>query len=308
MDNEEYHIPVLLNEVLDSLDIENKKLIVDGTLGGAGHTTAMLKANKKLNIIGFDRDPEAVKFSKNRTSEFGDRIKIVNQNFKTITEYLKDNGIKADGILLDLGVSSHQIDDEARGFSFRFDSKLDMRMNQNDGLSAFEVVNEYTEEDLANVIYNYGEERLSRKIAKDIVANRPVETTFKLKQIVEDCVKRFNIKEVRSSVQRVFQAIRIEVNAELDDLNKFILSLPDVLNSGARISIITFHSLEDRIVKQAFADLCTNCICPPSLPVCVCNHKAKAKYISKKPIIAGGTELAGNSRASSAKLRVIEII
>ena len=306
--SETYHVPVLFNEVLQSLNIKDGFTFVDGTLGGGGHTEGILNSAKNVKVIAFDRDKEAITFSKKRLEKYGDNVLYIHSNYKEITNYLKTTGQKVDGILLDLGVSSHQIDDEKRGFSFRMDSKLDMRMNQEDDLTAYDIVNNYKEEDLANIIYNYGEDRLSRKIAKAIVYNRPIETTFKLKEVVEACVKKFNSKEISSSVQRVFQAIRIEVNNELNGLKELFLSFPDVVNSGGRVAIITFHSLEDRIVKQAFQELATNCICPPKIPVCVCNHKAKAKIVTKKPIVATIEEQKSNSRSTSAKLRVIEIL
>lgn len=306
--SETYHIPVLFNEVLQSLNIKDGFTFVDGTLGGGGHTEGILNSAKNVKVIAFDRDKEAITFSKKRLEKYGDNVTYIHSNYKEITNYLKTTGQKVDGILLDLGVSSHQIDDEKRGFSFRMDSKLDMRMNQEDNLTAYDIVNNYKEEDLADIIYNYGEDRLSRKIAKAIVYNRPIETTFKLKEVVESCVKKFNSKEISSSVQRVFQAIRIEVNNELNGLKELFLSFPDVVNSGGRVAIITFHSLEDRIVKQAFQELATNCICPPKIPICVCNHKAKAKIVTKKPIVATTEEQKSNSRSTSAKLRVIEIL
>lgn len=306
--SETYHVPVLFNEVLQSLNIKDGFTFVDGTLGGGGHTEGILNSAKNVKVIAFDRDKEAITFSKKRLEKYGDNVLYIHSNYKEITNYLKRTGQKVDGILLDLGVSSHQIDDEKRGFSFRMDSKLDMRMNQEDDLTAYDIVNNYKEEDLANIIYNYGEDRLSRKIAKAIVYNRPIETTFKLKEVVEACVKKFNSKEISSSVQRVFQAIRIEVNNELNGLKELFLSFPEVVNSGGRVAIITFHSLEDRIVKQAFQELATNCICPPKIPVCVCNHKAKAKIVTKKPIVATIEEQKSNSRSTSAKLRVIEIL
>lgn len=303
-----YHIPVLLEEVIEGLNLKDKAVFVDGTLGGAGHSSNILARYNSIKLIAFDRDVEAIKFSKNRLKDFERRVTYNHLNYKEMPNVLESLDIKADAILLDLGVSSHQIDDETRGFSFRFNSLLDMRMNTNDGLTAYMVVNEYSEERLANVIYNYGEERLSRKIAHDIVLNRPVKTTFELKDIVEKCVSRFNKREVKSSIQRVFQAIRIEVNDELNGLYELILRLPSVMNKGGRLAIITFHSLEDRIVKQAFSELSTNCICPPSLPICICKHIAKGKLVNKKPITASKEELENNSRSSCAKLRIIEII
>ena len=305
---EDYHIPVLKDEVISGLNLDGKSLFVDGTLGGAGHTIEVLKTYKNVKVLGFDRDAEAIEYSKKKLQDFNGRIEFYNQNFKEIPQTLTKLGKKADAILLDLGVSSHQLDDQSRGFSFRFDSALDMRMTQNQGLSAYDVVNGYSETALADCIYNYGEERLSRQIASDIIKQRPVETTFQLKQIIENCVARYNKREVKSSIQRVFQAIRIEVNGELDGLYELLINLASVTNKFGRIAVITFHSLEDRIVKNAFKELSTNCICPPNIPVCVCGHKAVAKIINKKPIIASKEELTKNTRSSSAKLRIIEIL
>lgn len=305
---ESYHNPVLKEEVVQGLNLEDKTLFVDGTLGGAGHSSLVLERYPKIRELAFDRDKEAIEFSKSRLSGFGERVEYFNTNFREIVKVLNEKNLKADGILLDLGVSSHQIDDSSRGFSFRFSGPLDMRMNKSQTLTASDVVNGYSEEKLADIIYMYGEERLSRQIAKQIVLNRPVNSTEELKTIVENCVTRFNKREVKSSIQRVFQAIRIEVNAELDGLYEFILSLAEVTKSGGRIAIITFHSLEDRIVKRAFNELSIGCICPPEIPICVCGHQPKAKLINKKPITAESEELLLNSRSSSAKLRIIEIL
>ena len=306
MDN--YHIPVLLEEVIEGLNLKDGSTFVDGTLGGAGHSSEILARYNNIRLIAFDRDKEAIEHSKKRLQAYEKQISLNHTNYKNIPTVLEGKDLKVDAILLDLGVSSHQIDDSSRGFSFRFDGVLDMRMNTDETLTASMVVNEYSEEQLANVIYNYGEERLSRKIAKDIVQARPVETTLQLKEIVEKCVSRYNRREVKSSIQRVFQAIRIEVNDELNGLYDLIIDLPNYLNKGGRMAIITFHSLEDRIVKQAFNELSTNCVCPPNIPICVCGHKAKAKLINKKPIVAKNEELKLNSRSSCAKLRVLEKI
>ena len=304
----EYHIPVLYNEVIDGLNLRPDTIIVDGTLGGGGHTELILNSNKTIKVVGVDRDQEAIKFTENRLKKFKSRLKIVHSNFKEIVNILTDLNIKADGVLLDLGVSSHQIDDENRGFSFRFDSELDMRMDKTQEFSAKEVVNNYTESQLVEIFSTYGEEKYSKRVAKGIIARRPISTTFELKSAITDVVDKINRKESPNSVQRVFQAIRIEVNAELTKLYDFIVSLPAVLNKGARIAIISFHSLEDRIVKRAFNELTTECVCPPRIPVCVCGHKAKAKHITRKPITATKDELAANPRSAPAKLRVVEII
>lgn len=303
-----YHVPVLYREVIDGLNIKKNGLIIDGTLGGGGHTELILSQNKSVKVIAFDRDSEAINFATKRLEKYKSRFSAVHSNFKNMVKVLKEKNIKADGVLLDLGVSSHQIDDPARGFSFRFDSALDMRMDTTDELTARDVVNHYKEEKLVQILSEYGEERYSKRVARGIVSARPINSTGELKRAVEDVVNKINKKETASSVQRVFQAIRIEVNHELDNLYDLIVSLPEILNKGARIAIIAFHSLEDRIVKRAFSELTTECVCPPKIPVCVCGHKRKASSITRKPITASEEELSHNSRSSCAKLRIVEII
>lgn len=303
-----YHVPVLYREVLEGLNVRKNSLIVDGTLGGGGHTELILNTNKSVNVIAFDRDVEAINFASKRLKKFGKRFNAIHSNFKEMVRVLKEQNIKADGVLLDLGVSSHQIDDPSRGFSFRFDSELDMRMDKNEELTAKDVVNNYKEERLVQILSEYGEERYSKRVARGIISARPINSTGELKKAVEDVVNKINKKETASSVQRVFQAIRIEVNHELENLYDMIVSLPEILNSGARIAIISFHSLEDRIVKRAFNELTTECVCPPRIPICVCGHKKKASLITRKPITASEDELKNNSRSSCAKLRIVEII
>ena len=302
------HIPVLPQETIDGLNLTHNKLIVDGTVGGGGHSNLILSHNPSTKVIAFDRDIEALNSAKERLKSFGERVTFVHNNFKSVIEYLEDNQIKIDGILLDLGVSSYQLDNEERGFSFRFDSALDMRMDKDQEKSAYEVVNLYSEQKLVDIFFTYGEEKFSRNIAKNIVKNRPVKTTGELKKIIEESVFSKSPKEKQASVQRIFQAIRIEVNAELDGLGEMIEQLPNFMNNGARIAIISFHSLEDRIVKNAFAKMAKDCLCPPELPKCVCGHKKSGKIITKKPIIASAEEQKNNSRSTCAKLRVFEII
>lgn len=304
----EYHIPVLYNEVISGLNLRPNTLVVDGTLGGGGHTELILKSNDTIKLISIDRDLEAIHYTSERLKNYSPRLEIVHSNFKEIVNILEARQLKADGILLDLGVSSHQIDDEERGFSFRFDAKLDMRMDKTQEKTAYDVVNNYSEENLVQIFSEYGEEKFSKRVARGIVLNRPIETTFQLKNAITAIVEKINKKEALNSVQRVFQAIRIEVNEELSKLYDFIVSLPQVLNKGARVAIISFHSLEDRIVKRAFNELTTECICPPQIPICVCGHKAKAKHITRKPITASEQELLINPRSRSAKLRIVEII
>lgn len=303
-----YHVPVLPKEVIDSLNLKPNTIVVDGTLGGAGHTSLILKTNSSIKVIGVDRDTEALEYSRKRLGKDAKRVTFIHSNYKRLPEVLEELKIKVDGVLLDLGVSSHQIDEAGRGFSFKKDASLDMRMDKTQEFCAKDVVNDYSEEDLVKIFSSYGEEKFSKRIAKGIVNNRPIQTTFELVNTIKGVVDKINPKESASSVQRVFQAIRIEVNDELNGLYDLILQLPQYMNKGARLSIISFHSLEDRIVKLAFNELTTNCICPPRIPICVCGHKAKAKHITRKPIIATEDELKINSRSKPAKLRVVEII
>ena len=305
---ETYHIPVLPKEVIESLNLKSDQVVLDGTLGGAGHTSLILSANKSIKVIAFDRDEEAIAFSKKRLGKDAKRVTFIHSNYKQIPEVLKTMDVKVDGLLLDLGVSSHQIDEASRGFSFKKDSILDMRMDKSQDFSAMNVVNEYEEDELVRIFSSYGEEKFSKRIAKGVVQNRPISTTLELVDVIKGVVDKINPRESMSSVQRVFQAIRIEVNDELNGLYDLIVSFPEVMNKGARLSIISFHSLEDRIVKLAFNELCTSCICPPRIPVCMCGHEAKAKHITRKPIIATEEELTINSRSKPAKLRVVEIL
>lgn len=302
------HTPVLLDECIDGLNIKPNGIYVDGTLGGAGHSLHIVEKLKSGKLIAIDKDETALSVSKQRLKNFNNVtfVKSDFKNFKNILENLQIE--KVDGILLDLGVSSHQIDTPERGFSYRFDGKLDMRMDRASGISAEDVVNNYSESDLSRIIYTYGEESFARKIAQKIVEERkkqPITTTMQLKQIVEDAIpKKFHGQG--SVCKKTFQAIRIEVNSELDRLDVVLKDMAEKLNSGGRLCVITFHSLEDRIVKNVFKELSTNCICDKSIPVCVCNHKATVKLVNKKPITASASELKQNKRSSSAKLRIIE--
>lgn len=297
------HIPVLLNQTVESFNLQNGDWFLDATLGGAGHAKAILSRNPQLNkYIGFDQDQEAIAAAKKNLKSFKN-VEYVNQNFVNAPQYLE--GKQFGGILADIGVSSHQIDTPERGFSFNKNGKLDMRMNLKNEFSAYSVINGYSEKSLADIIYKYGEEKDSRKIAAAIVKarqNKPIETTLQLQQIVANA----SFKKPMDAVQKTFQAIRIEVNDELEVLKEFITGAFKMLRSGGRLAIITFHSLEDRIVKNAFADLCKGCICPPSFPVCVCGHKPEGKLITKKPITATNEQIKENPRCACAKLRVIE--
>ncbi len=304
------HVPVLLREVLEGLNLGNDKIYVDCTIGGAGHSEKILENTKNSMLIGIDQDEDAILASTKRLEKYKSRVKIVRSNFANIKNVLESLNVdKVDGILADLGVSSHQIDTASRGFSFRFDSELDMRMDKSQSLSAKNVVNEYSEEKLKHIFKDFGEEKFASSIARKIVMERkkePIETTKQLEKIILSAVPRYKGNDGSSNVQRTFQAIRIEVNHELDILENFIRDAESVLNPGGRLVIITFHSLEDRIVKQTFKDLATGCICPSDFPVCVCHRKPKVKIVTNHPITATTEELETNRRSASAKLRVIE--
>lgn len=304
------HVPVLLREVLEGLNLGNDKIYVDCTIGGAGHSEKILENTKNSMLIGIDQDEDAILASTKRLEKYKSRVKIVRSNFANIKNVLESLNVdKVDGILADLGVSSHQIDTASRGFSFRFDSELDMRMDKSQSLSAKNVVNEYSEEKLKHIFKDFGEEKFASSIARKIVIERkkePIETTKQLEKIILSAVPRYKGNDGSSNVQRTFQAIRIEVNHELDILENFIRDAESVLNPGGRLVIITFHSLEDRIVKQTFKDLATGCICPSDFPVCVCHRKPKVKIVTNHPITAITEELETNRRSASAKLRVIE--
>lgn len=302
------HKPVLLSQTLEALNIKQNGIYVDGTVGGGGHSIEILKKASGIKLIAIDRDKEALNAAKKRLSNYENQIVFIHDNYKNIPDILNELNLKADGILLDLGVSSYQIDNNARGFSFKHDAELDMRMNQSQNFSAKNVVNEWSEEELFKIISTYGEEKFAYKISKEIVKNRPVNTTTELANIIDKALPLYKGRDLNSTLQRVFQAIRIEVNDELEGLNNLILKLPSVMNNSGRIAIISFHSLEDRIVKQAFKELSRECICPPSLPICVCNHKSKGKTITNKPIIATNEEIKENSRSTSAKLRIFETV
>ena len=304
------HIPVLLNEVIEGLNIKKNGIYIDGTLGGAGHS---LEICKKLSpqgrLIGIDRDVEALACAKEKLKQY-DNVKFVNDNHQNIKQILSDleiNGV--DGILLDLGVSSYQIDEISRGFSYMNDAPLDMRMDKSQTLTAEEVINTYKEEDLAKIIYEYGEEKFSKKIARRICELREIEkidTTAKLAAIVEECVPY--IKGQGHPEKRTFQAIRIEVNNEIEPLYGAVTDCIDALNPGGRLCIITFHSLEDRCVKNAYTDALGKCTCPKDLPYCICKKIVKGKIVNKKPILPTDKEQELNSRSRSAKLRIFEKI
>ena len=305
-----HHVSVLLNECIDGLNIKPDGIYVDGTLGGAGHSSRIAARLTTGRLIGIDRDPVALKAAGERLAPYADRVTLVHSNFCDMAQVLEDLNIPGvDGILLDLGVSSPQLDDGARGFSYMADAPLDMRMNSNDSLSAETVVNTWSQEELKRILYNYGEERYAPQIAAAICrrrAEKTIETTLKLVDIIRSAMPPAALREKQHPAKRSFQAIRIAVNDELGAVEKIMEDAVDLLNPGGRLAIITFHSLEDRIVKNGMAEAARGCTCPPNFPVCVCGKKPKIKLISRKPIISGEEELEVNPRARSAKLRVCE--
>lgn len=303
------HFSVLLNECIENLNINPNGIYVDGTAGGAGHSSKIAEKIDGGLLIPIDQDEDAIKVVNERLGSFGEKVKVVRDNFSNIQNVLDALGIeKIDGLLLDLGVSSYQLDTAERGFSYMADAPLDMRMDNRAARSAYNVVNDYSAEELKKVIYEFGEERFAPKIVSGIINARPIQTTGELVEIVKKSLPSFARKEEWSSVKRVFQAIRIEVNKELDVIAPTIEAAVNRMNKGGRIVIITFHSLEDRIVKQTFNSLASGCTCPKDFPVCVCGNTPKIKIITKKPILPTDEELAVNSRSKSAKLRVAEKI
>ena len=305
-----YHVSVLLQECIDGLNIKPDGIYVDGTLGGAGHSSQIAARLTTGRLIGIDRDQVALKAAGERLAPFGDRVTLVHSNFCEVKQVLQDLGIAGvDGILLDLGVSSPQLDDGERGFSYMADAPLDMRMNRSDSLTAYHVVNQWSFEELRRILFDYGEERYAPKIASAICARRevkPIETTLELVDIIRGAMPAAALREKQHPAKRSFQAIRIAVNDELGSVEKVMRDAVDCLNPGGRLAIITFHSLEDRIVKVGMADAAKGCTCPPNFPVCVCGKQPKVKLISRKPIVSGDEELERNPRARSAKLRVCE--
>ena len=303
------HISVLRNESIEGLNINPNGFYVDCTLGGGGHSLEIAKRLDNGKLISIDKDEDALNFAKTRLSEYLDKIIFVKGNFADIDKILDNAGVEnVDGILADLGVSSYQLDTGERGFSFKKDARLDMRMDKSQSLDAEFVVNNYSEEELSKILYTYGEEKNARQIARKIVKIRekqPIKTTFQFRDIVVSSYPP-KYQNKASLCNKAFQAIRIEVNNELKDLTLAVEKMLSRLKKCGRICIITFHPLEDRIVKQAFKLHSTNCICPPRLPKCVCNHKADIKLITKHPIVPTETELITNSRSASAKLRIAE--
>ncbi len=310
MPQEFVHVSVLLKEAIDGLNIKKDGIYIDCTAGGGGHSLEIVKAGGKL--VCFDRDLDAIAAVKERLRGYEDRYIAVHSNYADFASELDRLGIdKIDGAIMDLGVSSYQLDCTERGFSYNSDARLDMRMDREAPLSAYEVVNEYDESELARIIFEYGEERFSRKIAQRIVQRRtqsPIESTLELSEIIKSAMPAASKAEGHHPAKRTFQAIRIEVNSELSIIAPTIEAIAKRLNPGGRISIITFHSLEDRAVKNAYAALSSGCICPKDFPICVCGHKPEIKTVNKKPILPSETELETNPRARSAKLRIAEKI
>ena len=307
------HKPVLLDEVIDGLAIKADGIYVDGTLGGAGHGSAVCsRLGKNGRFIGIDQDLAAIDASRERLAEYGEIVSVVRSNYVQTADVVHSFGIKkVDGIVLDLGVSSFQLDTGERGFSYRMDAPLDMRMDNRRELTAADVVNEYTEQELFHIIRDYGEDRFAKNIAKNIVSERkkePILTTGRLAEIVSYSIPMKVKKRGGHPAKRTFQAIRIEVNHELEVLKNSISEMIDLLDTGGRLCIITFHSLEDRIVKQAFRKAQFPCTCPPDFPVCVCGKKSLGKQITRKPVLPSEKEMEENPRSKSAKLRVFEHI
>lgn len=303
------HKPIMLSEILSGLDIKPDGIYLDCTIGGAGHSKEIAKKlSNKGCLIGIDKDQDALDVCKERLKDYP-FVKLVKADFKDVESVLDNLGIeKLDGVLLDLGVSSYQLDNPERGFSFRFDSKLDMRMDKSQKLTAYDVVNTYSQKHLTRILAEYGEEEYASSIAKNIVINRPIETTKQLANIIENSMPKKVVFKRNGAHKKSFQAIRIEVNGELDRLFEAINFLISKLKSGGRIAILTFHSLEDRIVKNAYKINATGCICPPKTPICICGHKQVITLVNKKPIMASDREIQDNSRSKSAKLRIAQKI
>ncbi len=304
-----FHKSVMLNECIDMLDIKSDGIYVDGTVGGAGHSLEIAKRlGENGRLIAFDRDPDAIAAATERLK--GYNAAVVKSNFSQMKNVLSEMNIDGvDGILLDLGVSSHQLDKGERGFSYHTDAALDMRMSQ-EGTSAADIVNTYSRDELAKILFEYGEEKFAWRIAEGIVAARavkPLETTGELAEIVKENVPA-KVRREKNPCKKTFQAIRIAVNGELDHLSEGLDAAFELLKPGGRLAVITFHSLEDRMVKQKFASLCKGCICNPDFPQCICGRTPEAKLVNRKPIEAGEEELEENNRSRSARLRVLERI
>lgn len=305
------HESVLLEECLEGLNIKPDGVYVDCTLGGGGHSLHIARRLSGGRLLGIDRDDDALAAAGERLSEHAEIFCPVKSNFSQVKQVLRDRGLRADGILFDLGVSSFQLDEAERGFSYMQDAALDMRMDRSCGMTAADLVNGYEEHALADIIWRYGEERYSRQIARGILrarAEQPILTTGRLCEVIKASMPPQALREKQHPAKRTFQAIRIAVNGELSAVEEALSELYTVCNPGARICVITFHSLEDRITKEAFAEMARGCTCPPQFPVCVCGGKPKIRLVTKKPILPGGEELERNPRARSAKLRIAEVL
>lgn len=304
------HVPVLLEEVLQGLNIKEDGIYVDGTLGGAGHSLEIVKRLTSGKLIGIDQDKNALEKASEVLKDYQDKVVLIHDNYENIDKILSELEIdKVDGILLDLGVSSHQLDEKSRGFSHNADASLDMRMDETSSFTAKDLVNNYSEKEIEDVLFNYGEERWARRIAKFIVEQRrkePIQTTLELVSIVKKAIPKQVRKDGHHPAKKTFQGIRIEVNRELDVLKNSIPKMINLLNAGGRLAIITFHSLEDRIVKNEFRELYKDCICPSEFPQCICEKEREINIITRKPTIAGEKELEVNPRSRSAKLRIAE--
>ena len=305
-----HHVSVLLEECIAGLNIKPEGIYVDGTLGGAGHSAAIAARLTTGRLIGIDRDPVALQAAAERLAPFADRVTLVHSNFSRIDSVLDELNIPGvDGILLDLGVSSPQLDDGQRGFSYMSDAPLDMRMDNSDALSAATVVNTWPYEELKRILYEYGEERYAPAIASAICKRReaaPIATTLELVEVIRSAMPASAMREKQHPAKRSFQAIRIAVNDELNSVSRVMEAAIPRLNPGGRLAVITFHSLEDRIVKNAMTEAAKGCTCPPNFPVCVCGKKPKVKILTRKPVVSGEEELERNPRARSAKLRICE--
>lgn len=305
------HKSVLLEETIEGLRVKPDGIYVDGTLGGAGHASEVCRRlSAKGRFIGIDQDQDAIVAASERLAAYGDKVTIIRSNYCYMANELKNLGIhQADGILLDLGVSSYQLDNEERGFTYRVDAPLDMRMDQRQSRTAADIINGYDEKELYRIIRDYGEDKFAKNIARHIVAARqekPVETTGELTEIIRRAIPMKIQASGGHPAKRTFQAVRIELNRELDVLRNSLDGMIDMLGDGGRLCVITFHSLEDRIVKTIFRKNENPCTCPPDFPVCICGKKSKGKVITRKPILPGAEELEENSRAKSAKLRIFE--
>ena len=306
-----HHVSVLLNECIDGLDIKEDGIYVDGTLGGAGHSSVICShLSGQGRLVGIDQDINAIEASGKRLADQKCQVTLIESNFSDVKNQLEKAGIgQIDGMLLDLGVSSHQLDEPERGFSYMHDAPLDMRMDQGTALSAYDVVNKYSAQDLDGIIKKYGEEKWSKRIAEFICdhrADKPIETTYELVEIIKKAVPKGARRDGPHPAKRTFQAIRIEVNNELGIIENTILDIIDILKPCGRLCIITFHSLEDRIVKQTYKRLENPCTCPREFPVCICKQQTQIKIITRKPILPTDEEIEENPRSRSAKLRIIE--